>query len=155
MRSLLDALLIAAIVTNGLLAGVFFVFGSAVAPGFRGVDDATYVQAYRAINRAILNGWFLSVFFTAPLAALTYALLGAIEEPVILAWAGAMCAILTFVITAAGNVPLNTRLDQATVGTESTYRAARERFETRWNRWNLARTITSIGALASLATATA
>ncbi len=65
---LLDALLIAAIVTNGLLAGLFFVFTCAIAPGFRHLDDATYVRAFRAINRAILNGWFLLVFFTAPLA---------------------------------------------------------------------------------------
>ena len=84
--SLLDALLIAAIVANGLLAGLFFVFTCAIAPGFRHLDDATYVRAFRAINRAILNGWFLLVFFTAPLATLAYALLGywrAMESPLL------------------------------------------------------------------------
>lgn len=156
MSSLLDALLIAAIVTNGLLAGLFFVFTCAIAPGFRHLDDATYVRAFRAINRAILNGWFLLVFFTAPLATLAYALLGywrAMESPSAWAWAGAVCAALTFIITAAGNVPLNTRLDHTTAGTESADRAAREQFETRWSRWNLARTITGVGALVSLAIA--
>ena len=53
------------ILTCLVLAGLFFVFTCAIAPGFRHLDDATYAQAFRAINRAILNGWFLLVFFTA------------------------------------------------------------------------------------------
>lgn len=56
-------------------------------------------------------------------------------------------------ITAAGNVPLNTRLGHVAAETESADRAAREQFETRWSRWNLARTITGVGALVSLAIA--
>lgn len=156
MSPLLDVLVVAAAVANGLLAGVFFAFACAVAPGFRHVDDAGYVQAFRSINRVILNGWFLLVFFAAPLTAVAYALLGTWqtnESAALSAWAGAACSALTFVITAARNVPLNTQLDRAAVSTASDRNVARERFEGRWNRWNLARTITSIGALMSVATA--
>lgn len=156
MSFVIDALLVVAIVANGLLAGLFFVFACAITPGFGRVDDATYVQAFHAINRAILNGWFLLVFFTAPLAALAYALLdtrSAAIVPTSWVWAGAVCATLTFIITAARNVPLNTQLDRAATRTPVEYRVARERFEAPWNRWNLARAITSLGALVSLAMA--
>lgn len=156
MSPLLDVLVVAATVANGLLAGLFFVFACAVVPGFRHVDDVSYVQAFRSINRAILNGWFLLVFFAAPLTAVANALLGrwqANETSPVWAWAGAVCSVLTFVVTVARNVPLNTQLDRAAVSTASDRHVARERFEGRWNRWSLARTMTSIGALMSLAIA--
>src|SRR5690625_6898755 len=66
---ILGPLLVVAIVANGLLAGLFFVFSIAISPGLRRVDDGTYVQAFQAINAAILNGRFLTVFFVAPIAA--------------------------------------------------------------------------------------
>ncbi|MFB9963835.1 anthrone oxygenase family protein [Sinosporangium siamense] len=152
--SILDTLLVVAVAANGLLAGLFFSFTCAIAPAFRRVDDRVYVQAFRAINAAILNGWFLFVFFAAPLAAVVGAVLGLGHETS-LPWliAGAVCSALTFGITAAANVPLNRGLDQAPVGTEAQSRVARQRFENRWNLWNLARTITSSGALTLLAIA--
>ncbi|GAA1316431.1 hypothetical protein GCM10020360_03680 [Nonlabens tegetincola] len=63
--------------------------------------------------------------------------------------------MLTFGITAAGNVPLNTELERAPVNTEAQRRSARQRFEVPWNRRDLARSVTSTGALAFLAIALA
>lgn len=149
----IDALLVAAIMTNGLLAGLFFVFACAITPGFRDVDDATYVQAFQAINRTILNGWFLLVFFTAPLTAVVYPVLGVRQMHSVSPWlagVGAICAVLTFLITAAGNVPQNNRLGRSAASNPTNFQAARRGFENRWNRWNLARTLTSTGALSSL-----
>lgn len=145
-----------AIVTNGLLAGLFFVFACAISPGFRRIDDHSYVHAYRAINTTILNGWFLLVFFLAPVSAAVSAVIHDGHEhtaPTTLLIAGAVCSMLTFVITAAANVPLNRALDQAPIATEQQQRAARQHFEARWNRWNLARTLTCTTALALLALA--
>lgn len=155
MSPLLDVLVAATTVANGLLAGLFFVFACAIAPGFQHLDDVSFLQAFRSINRTILNGWFLLVFFAAPLTAVAYALLGTWQTsgtPRLWAWTGATCAVLTFAITVARSVPLNAQLDRATDRTESDRQIARERFERRWNRWNLARTVTSIGALMSLTT---
>lgn len=67
--------------------------------------------------------------------------------------AGALCSLLTFGITAAANVPLNRRLDQAGIETEPQRHAARQGFEDNWNRWNLVRTLTSLGAFVSLTVA--
>lgn len=156
MFELLDALLITAIATNGLLAGLFFVFVCAIAPGFARVDDATYVQAFQAINRAIVNGWFLLVFFTAPITTLAYAVLDTMSAesmPTLLTCAAAVCAAMTFIITASKSVPLNTQLERAVTRTHIEDRVAREQFETGWNRWNLARTLTSVGALVSVVSA--
>lgn len=149
-------LLVFAIVANGLLAGLFFVFGVAIGPGLRQVDDGTYVRAFRSINAAILNGKFLTVFFVAPIAAAVCAVLHLLRggsAPLPLVVAGAVCSVLTFGITAAGNVPLNEELDRAPIDTEHQRRTARQQFETRWNRRNLARTVTSVGSLVFLAVA--
>ncbi len=153
---LLGPLLVVAIVTNGLLAGLFFVFSVAIGPGFRRVDDDTYVRAFRAINAAVLNGRFLAVFFLAPLSAAACVALslwrgGSTPLPSMIA--GAICSVLTFGITTGGNVPLNHELDQAPVATEPQRRASRQHFESRWNRRNLARTLTSTGALIFLSAA--
>ncbi|GEP49324.1 DUF1772 domain-containing protein [Microbacterium saccharophilum] len=153
---LLGPLLVVAIIANGLLAGLFFVFSVAIGPGLRRVDDGTYVRAFRAINTAILNGKFLTVFFVAPIAAVACAVLhlsrgGSASLPSVVA--GAVCSALTFGVTAAGNVPLNQELDRAPIDTEHQRRTARGRFETRWNRRNLTRTLTSTGALTFLAVA--
>ena len=149
MNVISEAVAAVAIVTNGLLAGLFFVFVCAAAPGFRRVDDATYVSAFRAINRAILNGWFLSVFLAAPVAAVVSAGLRIwLTQPgTSLAATGAACSTLTFFVTAARNVPLNTRLDRAPSATPA---IARGNFEKPWNRWNNVRTITSVSALVTL-----
>lgn len=149
----LTVILPVAVVANGLLAGVFFVFSIAICPGLRGVDDGTYIRSFRAINKAILNGTFLSVFFIAPGAAAVCVVLylgwGG-SASLLLLLAGAVCAALTFSITAAGNVPLNRELEQAPVATEQERRAARQRFENPWNRRNLARTLTSVAAFTML-----
>lgn len=149
-------LLLVATIANGLLAGLFFVFSVAISPGLRRVDDGTYVRTLRAINTAILNGRFLTVFFVAPIAAVVCAVLhlsrgASASSPSVVA--GAICSVLTFGITAAANVPLNQELDRAPIDTERHRRIARDGFERRWSRWNLARTITSTGALSFLAVA--
>lgn len=149
----LEVLLVAAIVSNGLLAGLFLAFACAIAPGLHGVSNVGYVQAFRSINVAILSPWFLLVFFAAPLTAGAHAVLDSLQTTTnapLLAWAGAACAVISFTITAGRNVPLNTQLDRAQAGTAPEYRFARDRFEARWNHWNLARTVASIGSFISL-----
>lgn len=150
LSAVLTSSLLVAIVLNGVLAGLFFSFSIAIIPGLRRSDDDTYVRSFRAINAAILNPMFLLVFCLAPLSAL-----GAVVAPLwsggaeSLGWLviGAVCSVLTFIITAGVNVPLNNALDKAEIDTEAQRRAVRQRFESRWNRWNHVRTLTSIGAL--------
>lgn len=151
-----DATLAIAIIANGLLAGLFFAFTCALSPALGRLDDHAFVEAFRAVNAVILNGWFLSVFFLAPAVAIVSAVWGGVARQPSLPWlvTGAICAVITFVITVAANVPLNHALDTALTTTSAQYRAARLAFEAAWNRWNLARTFTSVGALGLLSVAT-
>src|SRR6476469_7491322 len=58
--------LVAALLTTGLMAGVYLAFAIAVLPGLARQDDRTFVAAMRGMNQAILNGWF-AVVFAGPL----------------------------------------------------------------------------------------
>ena len=54
--------LYAALVTTGLMAGVYLAFSIAVLPGIARADDSTFVSAMRGMNAAILNPVFGLVF---------------------------------------------------------------------------------------------
>lgn len=145
--------LAAGVVTNGLLAGVFFAFSCAISPEFRHIDDRSYVRAFCAINGAILNGWFLNVFLAAPLTTVASAILAVgREDASTFGWlvVGAACSMLSFGITAAGNVPLNRALDRASADTAQRLHDTRKGFEAPWNRWNHTRTVLSTAALITL-----
>ena len=59
---LLAALLFAATVTTGLVAGLLFSYAGSVMPALARVDDRTFVESCGASTSAILNGWFLVPF---------------------------------------------------------------------------------------------
>ena len=153
MHVIPEAVLVAATVGNGLLAGVFFAFSCGVAPGLRRVDDRAYVTAFRAINRSIVNLLFLLVFLGAPIATAAAAALhldGARQEVLACVVAALALSLLSFAVTVLVNVPLNNRLAAAPTG-DAQLRKARDDFEIRWNRWNQVRTATSTAALVLLA----
>ena len=52
------AALAAAVITNGLMAGLFAAYSYAVMPGLGRASDRTFVEAMQQTNAAILNGWF-------------------------------------------------------------------------------------------------
>lgn len=155
METLTSVVLSVAIVTNGLLAGLFFVFAVAICPGLRAVDDRSFVTAFRAINIAIVNPLFLLVFFAGPITAVGATVLVLIPQPsnatVIWALLGVVGAVLTFFTTVIRNVPLNNALERTPIATPEQQHSAREAFETPWATRNLARTLTSVLALISYA----
>ncbi len=141
-------MLIAATITTGLVAGLLFGFACAVMPGLHRVDDAGFVAVMQSINRSILSGWFLLCFVGAPLltvAALAIDIVGDRAGVLAIATAVALTA-LSYLITAAVNVPLNNALDASTADPAQ----ARALFEGRWVRWHIARTLASTGAFGGL-----
>lgn len=142
------ATLIAATITTGLMAGLFFAFSYSVMPGLARTDNRTFVEAMQQINKAILNGWFATCFF----GALAFTALAAIlhfRNGAVFAWtlAGLALYVATLFITFRFNVPLNDQL--ATAGLDNV-EAAREQFESSWVRLNIIRTITSVLAFGCL-----
>ena len=156
MELLRGAALIAATMTTGLMAGVFAIYANAIMPGLRRTDDRTFVGAFQATDKAIINPWFMAAFFGAlVLTGLAGALhLGAGSRPV-LPWtvAAFVLYLAAVVITIAVNVPLNDAIKAAGPPDRiADLAAVRKRFnEARWAAWNLVRALTSTVAFGCLA----
>ncbi|GAA1662048.1 anthrone oxygenase family protein [Fodinicola feengrottensis] len=147
--------LIAATLTTGLIAGLFYGFCCAVMPGLAASSDRTFIETMQNINVAILNGWFFLTFMGALLTAIVAAALhmggsGWRVFPWILA--AVLFYLVTFVVTIAANVPLNDALmaagDPAKIGDLA---AVRHAFENAWLGWNLVRALTNTAAFGCLA----
>ena len=148
-------LLVAATITAGLAAGLLYAFAVAVMPGLAQVDDAAFVSVMRSINRSIVNPWFLLTFLGAPALAIGVVVARFVAGGPGPWWpllAAAALALLSVLITAALNIPLNNALDAA--GSIDP-RAIREAFESRWVSWNIARAIVSTLAFGFLVLALA
>lgn len=146
-------LLVVAAVVAGLQAGTYFTWSTGVMPGLARVDDRTFVDAVQQMNVAIVNPVFVATFLGAPLLAGAAALLcGAPARP--WAIAATLLALGTVLISALGNIPLNEALAAAgPVGSITDLAGVRAAFESTWVTLNLARCVTSAGALACLVVA--
>jgi uncharacterized membrane protein len=154
LKVLQGVALVAATMSMGLMAGVFGVFSHAIMPALRTTDDRTFVGAFQAIDRAIINPLFMLWFLGAlAFAAASAALLGG--ERSVLPWIAVALVlyVAAFVITIAVNVPLNDALKAAGEPDHiSDLAAVRARFdEARWVAWNTVRAVLSTVALGCLA----
>jgi len=154
MNFLRAASLLGATLTMGLATGAFALYAHTVMPGLKHTDDRTFVTAFGAMDRAIINPWFMiSAFLGALLLTIAAALTNLGRYP--LPWIAVALGlyVVAVVITLAVNVPLNDALKAA--GDPERFAdlaAVRERFhEARWAAWNLVRTALSAGAFTSLA----
>ena len=147
------ALLLAATITMGLAAGIYDVFAHTIMPGLRTTDDRTFVGAFQAIDRAIINPWFMLSAFAGPGLLVVAATIATLGDPP-LPWTAAALGLyaITVVITIAVNVPLNDAIKAA--GDPDRIDVARVRAEfgeARWAAWNLVRVVTTTTAFALLA----
>lgn len=147
-------------IAAGLTAGVFFLYANAIMPGLRRVDDRTFVGAFQAIDRAIINPIFLGGCFVGTLVLTLAAALANLVagERAALAWivAAAALHVVLMVITVAVNVPRNDALKAAGHPDAIDAAAVRRAFdERRWARWNHVRVVLAIGTAACLAAALA
>jgi uncharacterized membrane protein len=140
------AALVAAVITNGLMAGLFAAYSYAVMPGLGRSDDRTFVEAMQQTNTAILNGWFGLCFGGAVLFAAAAVLLHLGRPGLLWIVAGLVLYVAVLVVTFGVNVPLNDAL--AVAGPDLA--AARATFEGTWVRWNVVRAVLSTGAFGCL-----
>ncbi|MFH0518750.1 DUF1772 domain-containing protein [Streptomyces sp. M41] len=139
------AVLGAATVTTGLIAGAFYVFSCGVMPGLARSDDRMYVAVMRDINDVIQN----PVFFLSFLGALVLTGVSAWQLRATpyrrWVWTAVAAYAMAFLVTVTFNVPLNDEL--AGTGDPAALRA---RFEGPWVAWNAARAVLSTVALGCL-----
>ncbi|MFF1799120.1 DUF1772 domain-containing protein [Kitasatospora sp. NPDC058263] len=146
--------LVAATITTGLSAGLFYAYACSVMPGLRTTEDRTFIDVMQRINVAILNGWFLVGFVgalvcTAVAVALHLPSDGHDVLPA--AVAALVCYTAALAVTRKINIPLNDALAAAgEPGRIPEPAAVRERFEARWVHWNIARALLCTAALGCL-----
>jgi uncharacterized membrane protein len=137
------------------MAGVFGLYSHTIKRGLGRTDDRTFVGAFQAIDRAIINPWFMPVFFGAlVLTAVAVALSIAEDEGDVLPWTLAALALYlpVVVLTIAVNVPLNNAIKaEPDPDRIDDLAAVRERFnEARWNRSNHFRAVATTVAFGCL-----
>jgi uncharacterized membrane protein len=146
-------LLLAATVSMGLVAGVFVLYQHTIMPGLAKTDDRTFVGAFQAMDRAIMNAWFIGGGFFGALVLSAAAAIAHWEHSAF-AWIAVSFGLhlLTVVVTLAINVPLNDALKAAGDPDRiADLAAVRRRFDApRWTRWNLLRSVTTTAAFALL-----
>jgi uncharacterized membrane protein len=146
--------LLGATLTMGLSAGVFALYQHTVMPGLKKTDDRTFIAAFQALDRAIINPWFMGGAFLGALVLTVAAALTNLGQDA-LPWIAAALVLylIVVVVTLVVNVPLNDALKAAGPPEQiSDLAGVRERFdEPRWVAWNLVRVATSVAALACLA----
>jgi uncharacterized membrane protein len=150
MTALRTVSLLGATLTMGLVTGAFVLYAHTIMPGLKTTDDRTFVTAFRSLDRAIINPWFMAGGFLGALV-FTFAAVLAHRGSDALGWIVAALVLyaIAFVITIAVNVPLNDALKSAT---DPNLAAVRDRFhEARWAGWNLVRAVTSTAAFGCLA----
>ncbi len=134
---------------SGLMAGLFYAWSISVTPGIGKTDNISYLKAFQSMNRAILNPAFFIVFFglVVLLIYLSFASYHNMQPNqyrlIISATALYLGGIM--LVTIAGNIPLNNSLEALQIDLMSPEQmsAFREGFESKWNRLNMIRTVSS------------
>ncbi|MFC6010074.1 DUF1772 domain-containing protein [Nocardia lasii] len=145
------AALVSALLSTGLVAGVFYAYAMSVMPALARTDDRTLIEVMQKINVVIINPWFMIGFLgTVGFTGLAAVLHLGSDQRATLIWIGIALAlnVIAFAVTAAMNVPLNDALaaagDPATIADPAAVRAD---FYQSWVRWNIVRAVLHTAAL--------
>jgi len=136
------------ILFTGLTAGLCFTWSNAITPGIGRLDDLSFLKAFQAMNRAIINGQFMIVFMGPTILLFVNTYLFRYNSTAF--WIFLVAAILFFVgvglVTVFGNVPLNEILDKSNLEALSKVelQELRNKFEQPWNRLHMIRTLSSL-----------
>ena len=132
-----------------LVAGFLFAFAIVVMPGIKMLNDREFIRAFQVIDGVIQNSQplFILVWVGSVVALVVSAILGISQldgTDSLLIISATLAYILGIQLpTAIINIPLNNKLQTLDVDTmnETTIKTARKEFESRWNQWNLIRSV--------------
>jgi uncharacterized membrane protein len=153
-----ESALVLATLLCGLVAGLLFGFAVVAMPGINSLDDRGFIRSFQAMDRVIQDNQplFMVAWVGSVIALVATTLVGfgrlQGQELGLLVAAAVIYVVGVQLPTAVINIPLNNRLqlvdtDQAG---EDELAAERQRFESRWNRWNNIRAALSAGTTALL-----
>lgn len=145
MHTFFEAALWAAILSTGLMAGIYFAFSVFIMAALKILPDDSGVLAMNSINKVILSSAFMPVFFVS--SALAVVLVVINHDDALSHWlmlAGGFYLIGMLLCTMVFNVPLNNRLQSVT---SQNQQAVWQNYVKQWTRWNHVRTISCMIAL--------
>ena len=149
--NLQSVVLLAATITMGLVAGVFVLYQHTVMPGLAKTDDRTFVGAFQAMDRAIINPWFMACFMGTPVLTAASGVLFLGDDGFVLIAVAFVLYVITSGVTIGINVPKNDALKAAGDPAQIDVAAARAAFgEAAWVAWNRLRVVTTTGAFGLL-----
>lgn len=139
MDSGLQLALWVAIVSYGLMAGIYFTFSVFVMRSLKSLPDDMAVACMNSINTVILKSAFMPLFFGS--SVLAFLLIVAGFQSLMPAWAiasGLIYLLGMLGITVMFNVPLNKQLQSVTTENQS---LIWNHYALYWTRWNHVRTL--------------
>lgn len=152
------AALFIATLAMALVAGFFYAYACSVMIGLAQLDAASFISAMQAINATVRNAVFAFSFFGSFLftAAALLCYLPRWRSPAarLVGLAFLLYTLGAFGVTFVYNVPLNEALAQVRVLDPATnLDEVRRAYAEPWARWNVVRTLASIGAFLTLCAA--
>ncbi|MFC4124347.1 anthrone oxygenase family protein [Nocardia rhizosphaerae] len=139
------AAIVLAVLSTGLIAGVFYAYAISVMPALARTGDRTLIEVMQKVNVVIINPWFMLGFLgTVGFTALATVLSLGRDHRTTLVWLAIALAlnVIAFAVTGALNVPLNNALDAAGDPAAIVDTAVvRADYEAAWVRWNILRAV--------------
>jgi len=138
---------------SALVGGVFQAFSDFVMRGLLGAAPAAGIETMQHINRTVMKSGFLTTFIALAPATIVLAVYAVLrlegQVRALLIAAAILYVVAVFLVTIAGNVPMNERLD-AMVHTSTEAADYWQTYGKVWTRWNHVRTLGSILTAACL-----
>ncbi|MEM6853626.1 MAG: anthrone oxygenase family protein [Planctomycetota bacterium] len=148
---LLTCLIVVAAVGSGLVAGLLFTFSTFVMKALGQVAPSHGIEAMQAINLTVMNPITMGAFMGTAglsLASVGVAILNWQMPSSVWLFAGGLLYLASFIITAAGNVPMNEALASMDASASSTAEYW-QHYLNRWTFFNHVRTVAATFAMAA------
>lgn len=141
--------IISAALGCAVVGGIFFAFSNFIMKALARLPNAEGLAAMQSINVVVLNKWFLGVFTGTAIISLVlagYAITNWSTPPAPWLLGGSVAYVVgCWILTIAGNVPLNNQLADEAPGSD-TSDAAWQHYLNRWTALNSQRALGSVVA---------
>ena len=148
---MLKFLTIATLVSHALVAGTFFAFSTFIMSALGKGEPSQAIRAMQSINSTILSSPFMVAFGASTLLSIALPFVAKFSGE--RSWSPYLIVVLVlsvvgvFLVTTAGNVPLNNQLDAV----KAPYTASQwDDYARSWLVWNHIRTAAGVVAIACL-----
>ena len=147
--NILDISLILSILTCSLVTGFIFTYAVVVMPGLSKLNDKEFIRAFQVTDGIIQNNQplFMLTWVASIIAILSSILIAIIFFGISETWLIILVGVVYLLgvqgITISIHIPLNNHLQQVNIDELNAERLSEERimFESKWNNFNIIRTI--------------